>query len=77
MGWLISLTIASMVGAFVAVRIVEYVVTGLVGSLASSVKASLLVSAWTAITTGLGDAKLTKGVRKLRQSNKGAIKKRP
>ena len=67
MSWLLSATIASIVGAFFVVRLFEYLAAGLVGSVASTAKASLFVSVWTAITTGSGMRGFKKIVRGLRQ----------
>lgn len=69
MGWLVGYTLASMVAAFVIVRIFDYLVSGAVGGLAHAARTSLFVSAWTAVTTGLGMRDFTKRVRQLRQAN--------
>ena len=54
MGWLVGYVIASMVGAFIVVRIFEYLVAGLAGGVVGTVKLGLFVGAWTAITVGSG-----------------------
>ena len=69
MGWLISYTIASLVGALFVVRLFEY----LVSSFASIAKVGLFVGVWTAITTGLGMRSFTKMVRQLRPRKKERI----
>ena len=68
MGWLVGYVIASMVGAFIVVRIFEYLVAGLAGGVVGTVKLGLFVGAWTAITVGSGMHGFTKSVRELRHS---------
>ena len=68
MKWLFNATLASLVGAFLTVRIFEYIVGGPVSSAAvSAAKASLFVATWTAITTGSGMRSFSKRVRQLRE----------
>ena len=68
MGWLVGYVIASMVGAFIVVRIFEYLAAGLAGGVVGTVKLGLFVGAWTAITVGSGMHGFTKSVRALRHS---------
>ena len=68
MSWLISYTIASIVGALFVVRLFDYVVGGFAGHISSIVRGGLFVSVWTAITTASGMRSFTKTVRGLRKS---------
>ena len=65
MTWLVSYTLASMVAAFVAVRIFDYfVATSILGNLA---RLGLFVGTWVAVTTVSGLRSFSRGVRQLRQ----------
>lgn len=72
MGWLVGYVIASMVGAFVAVRIFDHIFSGVTGSIAGVARASLFVGVWTAITAGSGMRAFTRRMRQLRQKFRGA-----
>lgn len=68
MKWLSGSMIASIVGALLVVRLFEYLSAGAVhGVAASTTKASLFVTTWTAITTGSGMRSFSATVRNLRQ----------
>ena len=67
MKWLGGPILASLLGAFLVVRIVESVSGGAQGAVVSAVKASLFVATWTAITTGSGMHDVSKRVRQLRE----------
>ena len=75
MGWLIGATIASIVAAFVAVRVVEYFLAGAVGMAAGAVKAAAFSSVWTAVTTSTGMRAFTNRVRGVRTGVDGVSKK--
>ena len=73
MKWLVGSTLASLVGAFLVVRLFEYLSAGAVhGVAASTTKASLFVTTWTAISTGSGMRAFSKRVRQLRQTTMSA-----
>ena len=57
MSWLLGYTLASMVGAFIVVRIFDYLLSGLGGVIGHVARAVLFVGTWTAVTvtTGLRD----------------------
>ena len=67
MRWLVGPTIASLVGAFLVVRIFEYIFGGAQGALGNAAKAGLFVTTWTTITTGSGMRDFSKRVRSLRE----------
>lgn len=67
MRWLAGYTLASIVGAFLVVRLFEYIVGGAHGALGNAAKASLFVTTWTTITAGSGMRDLSKCVRQFRQ----------
>ena len=67
MGWLVGYTVASIVAAFIAVRIFDYVFAGVVGSLASTARLGVFVIAWTAVTARSGMHGVTTSMRQLRQ----------
>ncbi len=69
MSWLIGYTLASMVTAFIAIRIFDYVVSGATDNLA---RASVFVTTWTAVTVRSGMRGFSKSARQLRQSNADA-----
>ena len=73
MGWLVGSTLASIVAAFLVVRIFDYVFAGVTGSLINVARAGLFVVTWTAVTTKSGMHGFTKQVRQLRQGNAKAI----
>ena len=67
MTWLVGYTMASIVGAFLVVRIFEYIFWGAQSALGNAAKAGLFVAIWTAITTGSGMHDVSKRTRQLRQ----------
>lgn len=66
MRWLAGYTLASIVGAFLVVRIFEYLFGGAQSALGNAAKASLFVATWTTITAGSGMRDVSKRVRQLR-----------
>ena len=64
LGWLISYTLASMAGAFIVVRIFDYIFSGVANRVT---RLGLFVGTWTAITVGSGIRSFTKRMRQLRQ----------
>ena len=71
MSWLIGPVVASWAIAYVAVRIFDYIFAGATGSVANAARASVFVSAWTAVTAGTGMRGLDKRVRGLRRRTRG------
>ena len=67
MRWLVGYTMASIVGAFLVVRIFEYIFGGAQSALGNAAKPGLFVATWTAITTGSGMRDVSKRVRSLRE----------
>ena len=67
MGWLVGPTIASLVAAFIAVKLVEYVFGGVSGTLMNVAKPILFVVTWTTISTQAAMRSVTKSVRNLRK----------
>ena len=74
MGWLVGPTIASLVAAFIAVKIAEYVFGGMSGILGSVAKPVLFVLTWTAVSTQTTMRSFSSRIRALRQGNQKAIK---
>ena len=70
MSWMIGYTLASIAGAFLVVRLFDYVLAGVVGSLVGIVRTCLFASVWTTITTSLGMRGFSRTVHHLRQRNK-------
>ena len=70
MSWLVSLVITSMLGAALVVKICDTIFGGIIGPTANAAKASIFVSAWTALTTLLGIRSVKKTARNLRQGGK-------
>ena len=68
MGWLISYTLASMVTAFIVVKLFDYLFAGAIGSFAGIVRGALFVVTWTAVTAKAGMNGFSKKVRQLRQA---------
>ena len=68
MGWLVGYSIASMVAAYVVVRIVEVLLGGVLGGLVVVVKPVGFVVSWSAMTTYMGMRKVTSGARRARRS---------
>lgn len=67
MSWLVGYTLASMVAAFIVVRIFDHLFSGAAGGLVHAARAGIFVSTWTAITTGSGMRAFSKRARQLRQ----------
>ena len=67
MSWLVGYVIASMVVAFVAVRIFEYLAAGVSGGVVNIAKLILFVGVWTAITMASGMRAFTGRIRQMRQ----------
>ena len=68
---LVGYVVASLVGAFLVVRIFEYIVGERLGNAAvSAAKAGLFATTWTAITAGLGMRGFAKRGRGLRLKTK-------
>ena len=67
MGWLVGPTIASLVAAFIAVKIVEYVFGGVTGVLGNVVKPIIFVVTWTAVSTQAAMHGFTSRIRALRK----------
>ena len=74
MGWLVGPTIASLVAAFIAVKLVEYVFGGVSGTLMNVAKPILFVATWTTVSTQVAMRSVTRSVKHLRQGNQKAIK---
>jgi len=68
MRWLFGLTVASMVGAVLSVKIFEILFGGILGPALVHAKNSIFVSAWTAITAGKGMHDIKKGAGNLRKN---------
>ena len=76
MRFLFGSTLASLVGAFLVVRLFDYMFSWLLGGIVvSTVKAGLFVTTWTAITTGSGMRSFSKRVRGLRLRTRSANKR--
>jgi hypothetical protein len=73
-GWIVGYTIASIAASFVAVRIFDLIFGAATGSLASTARAGVFVTTWTAVTAKSGMNGFTSRVRKLRQGNAKASK---
>lgn len=74
MGWLVGYTLASIVTAFIVLKIFDYVFAGVTGSVVSLARVGLFVCTWTAVTAHTGMRGFNQKVRQLRQGNQGAIK---
>ena len=70
MGWLVSYTIASIVGALFIMRLFDYVFAGVVGGVAHIARLGLFVGMWTTITAKSGMRDFTNKVKRLRKSNR-------
>ncbi len=68
MGWLFGPVIASLVSAFVVVRIFDYILGGVTSSLVNAIRPILFVGTSTAVTTGSGMRSFTSRVRRLRRA---------
>jgi hypothetical protein len=69
MGWLLWYTLASMAVAFIAIRIIELLFTGLSVSVMGVVKPVVFVASWTAVTTQSGMHRVTSQARQFRRRN--------
>lgn len=67
MRWLGGPILASLVGAFLVVRIFETISGGAQNAVVNAVKPGLFVATWTAITTGSGMHSFTSRIRALRK----------
>ena len=67
MSWLLGYTLASMVGAFIVVRIFDYLFAGLVGGIGHAARAVIFVGTWTAITVMEGQRDFSRRVERLRR----------
>lgn len=76
MGWLVRLTVASMVGAVLVVKIFETIFGGILGPALVHAKNSTFVSAWATITAALGLHDIKKGAGNLRKGSENPLKKR-
>lgn len=76
MGWLLGVTIASALGAFLILGLYDYFFAGLLGGVVAGVaRPGLFVGTWTAITTGLGVREVSNKKRQLRQVSSHMNKK--
>ena len=67
MGWLLGPVIASIVSAFVVVRIFDYIFGGVTSGVINPIRSILFVGTSTAVTTGSGMRGFTSRVRRLRR----------
>lgn len=75
MRWLVGPLIASFVGAFIIVRIFDYLTASAKGGAVEVGRAGLFVATWSAITASAGMAGLDSRARRLRKSGLGAFTK--
>ena len=68
MGWLVNATLASMVIAFIAVKILDHIFANVTNGLIGWVRFGLFVLTWTAVTAQAGMHVFSKQVRQLKQS---------
>ena len=66
MSWLIGSTMASLVIAFIVVRIFDHIFAGVTGGVSHVIRAILFVASWTAVTVGAGMRSISQFTRKLR-----------
>ena len=66
MNWLVGYVMASMVGAFVVMRVFDHLFAGVVGGVTSVARVVLFIGAWTAITAISGMRCVTRYVRQAR-----------
>lgn len=74
MGWLVGYTLASIVAAFIVLKIFDHVFASVTGSIANTARVGLFVCTWTAVTASAGMRGFNQKVRQLRQGNQKAIK---
>lgn len=67
MSWLVGYALASLVGAFLVVRMAESLFAGLVGGIGHAARATLFVATGAAIAAVSGRRAFTQRVRRLRQ----------
>ena len=67
MSWLLGYTLASMVGAFIVVRVFDYLFSGLVGGIGHAARAGLFVGTWTVITVSSGMRDLTRRLQRFQR----------
>ena len=68
MGWLIGPTLFSLLLAFLAVKLFEYVFPGVMGWLGSVARFGVFIITWTTVTVVAGMHGFTGKVRQLRQA---------
>tara|TARA_Y100000310_G_scaffold278767_1_gene297471 strand:+ start:529 stop:792 length:264 start_codon:yes stop_codon:yes gene_type:complete len=69
MGWLVWYTLASMIVAFIAIRILELFFAGLTGGLMGIAKPVVFCASWTAVTAQSGMRRVTSQARQIRHRN--------
>ena len=67
MSWLVGYTLASLVVAFIILKIFDYIVGGATSGLLSVTRASLFIITWTVITARGGMQGFTRRIRDLRR----------
>jgi hypothetical protein len=67
MGWLVGSILASLVTAFIVVKVFDYIVGGATSGLLSIARAGLFVVTWTAVTSQAGMNGFSKRIRNLRK----------
>lgn len=73
LGWLVGYTIASIVTAFIVVRLFDYIFTGLTDGWANFIKFCLFVLTWTAVTAKGGMHSFSRQVKRIRQGNRALM----
>lgn len=68
MGWLVNSLLASMVMAFIVVKIYDYIFAGVTSSWSNGVRYGLFCFTWTAVTVQAGMSSVNKRARQLKQS---------
>ena len=66
LGWMTGSIMASLIGALVVVRLIEWLFAGATGAVAGTAKAGAHVGTWTAITASLGLRDFSRRVKGLR-----------
>jgi len=67
MGWLVGYTLASIVVAFIVLKIFDYIVGGATSGLLSVARAGLFIVTWSAVTTQAGMHGFSKRIQGLRK----------
>jgi hypothetical protein len=73
LSWLVGYTLASIVAAFVIVRIFDYIFAGVSGNIVAGARLGLFVGAWTVVTAKAGMHTITRQARQLRHGNASAM----